>query len=92
MTAWDELARMLGAWTEPDINSGRLTVIAHRTFADCRIKLTARGALGKWERLRQEAEAFIARELSDEQVVNVTEAGSNYGTYCHAVTVWYRKK
>lgn len=82
----------MAACIGPDINNGRMTVIAHRTFSSCKIKLTPRGALDKWEGLRQEAEAFIARELSAEQVINVTEAGSNYGTYCHAVTVWYRKK
>jgi len=45
--------------------------------------------LGERERLRQQAEEFIASMIDEEDVINITESGDEY---CSSVTVWYRKR
>jgi len=67
-------------------------MIAHKTFSRGGVSFTHGCTCDKWERVRQQAEAFIAEEISEEDLVSITEAavGAN-GPWVFSVTVWYRK-
>jgi hypothetical protein len=67
-------------------------MITHRTFYVTKVLLTGNAALRNWEQVRDEAQAFIASEISDEDVVGITESSASNGPYLFSVTVWYRKR
>jgi hypothetical protein len=69
-------------------------VIAHKTFAR-RDGMTAKSILEAQEEIRAQAEAFMAREIDADDVINVTESSlilplTNWSLF--SVTVWYRKR
>ena len=65
-------------------------MVVHRAFARTHFwNFAGRAALGEREKLRQQAEEFIASRINEEDVINVTESGDEY---CSSVTVWYRKR
>lgn len=61
-------------------------MIAHTTFNKVHVFVTGKGLA----RVREElgAEAFINRELKEEDVVSIAENGDQYTA---STTVWYRK-
>ncbi len=67
-------------------------MIAHSTFSR-HGGVTAKGMMEAQEQARAEAEAFIARELNDEDVVAITESAlpSTWGHCLVSVTVWYKR-
>jgi hypothetical protein len=71
------------------------TMIVHKTFTEPTVGFTAQTVLAKQEKLREKAQAFVANELNDEDVVNITETVmttlrlfSVVGFF--SVTVWYK--
>ena len=66
-------------------------MIVRKTFSDTHfLNFAGRTALEKRERLRQEAEKFIANSrINEEDVVGITESGDEYVS---SVTIWYRKR
>ena len=66
-------------------------MIVHKTFTEQTTGLTGQAALGKREELREQAEEFIANELSEEDVINIAETAITTGGL-FSVTVWYRKR
>jgi hypothetical protein len=65
-------------------------MIVHKTFADTHfLNFAGRTSLGKRERLRQEAEEFIANRINEEDIISITESGDEYAS---SVTIWYRKR
>ena len=66
-------------------------MIVHKTFSDTHLmNLAGRTALQKREKLRQQAEEFIANSrISEEDVVSISESGDEYVS---SVTIWYRKR
>jgi hypothetical protein len=72
-------------------------MIAHKTFTELTVSLTGEAALAKQEKLRKKAEEFIANELNDEDVINVTETIMSAGRIfsiggLFSVTIWHRKR
>ena len=67
-------------------------MIAHKTFAKRLGFYTARGAVNAMERLKREAETFVANEVGEEDVVGFTENYVNTFPNLLTVTVWYRKR
>jgi len=65
-------------------------MVAHKTFRITKVLLTAKRAVTIWEKVREEAQAFIANEIAAEDVISVTESLVNSGPYLFSVTVWYR--
>ena len=66
-------------------------MIIHKTFTDQTTSWTGKDTLNKRENIRKEAEEFIANEINEEDVVNVTEtAMTSNGLF--SVTIWYRKR
>ena len=67
-------------------------MIAHKTFST-HAGVTPRGMNKGQGSARSEAEAFIARELKDDQVITITESAvvSTWSKCLVSVTVWYRK-
>ena len=68
-------------------------MITHKTFSYDGFTLTHAGTLGKWEKVRVQAEQFIAEEIKEEEdLITITETavGAN-GPHVLAITVWYRK-
>lgn len=67
-------------------------MIAHKTFSRGGFSISHGGTCDKWERVRQQAEAFIAEEINEEHLIAITEAavGAN-GPWTYSVAVWYRK-
>ena len=65
-------------------------MIVHKTFSDAHLlNFAGRTALDKREKLRQQAEEFIANSrINEEDVISITESGDEYVS---SVTVWYRK-
>jgi hypothetical protein len=63
-------------------------MIVHKTFADTHLVNTGTRGLIKRDELRQQAMAFIANQLSDEDVISIAEVADEYAS---SVTVWYRK-
>ena len=66
-------------------------MIVHRTFTGSTASWTGQAALDKREELREKAEEFIANELNDEDIINITETMMSFGGI-FSVTIWYRKK
>jgi hypothetical protein len=67
-------------------------MITYRTFSDFKwIGLSPRGLLQRWERVREQARSFVANELSEEDVIAITESAFGNSPYVFAVTVWYKK-
>ena len=65
-------------------------MIVHETFSVTHLlNFAGRTALDKREKLRREAEEFIANGINEENVINITESGDEYVS---SVTVWYRKR
>jgi hypothetical protein len=66
-------------------------MIVRKTFSDTHfLNFAGRTALEKREKLRQQAEEFIANgRINEEDVVSVAESGDEYVS---SVTVWYRKR
>ncbi|MGA9350691.1 MAG: hypothetical protein WBW48_18060 [Anaerolineae bacterium] len=65
-------------------------MIARKTFSDTHfLNFAGRTALDKREKLRQEAEEFIANRINEEDVISITELGDEYVS---SVTIWYRKR
>ena len=74
-------------------------MIAHKTFSEKgvnRVLSEAGTVLDKWERTRQRAEAFIAREINEEGLIAISEAAlgmaDSIPEWLFSVTVWYRKR
>jgi len=66
-------------------------VVVHKTFTNQVGGLSGNAALRKRERLRDEAGAFIANEITDEDVISVSETDLGGGDL-FSVTIWYRKR
>lgn len=66
-------------------------MIVHKTFSEQTTGLTGQAALTKREKLREKAEAFIANELNDEDVISIAETIMTVGGL-FSVTIWYRKR
>ena len=66
-------------------------MVVHKTFTNQTSDLTGNAALRKRERLREEASAFIANEIDDDDVINVEETDLAGGEL-FSVTVWYKKR
>ena len=66
-------------------------MIVRKTFSGTHfLNFAGRTALEKREKLRHQAEEFIANSrISGEDVINITESGDEYVS---SVTVWYRKR
>ena len=66
-------------------------MIVHETFSVTHLlNFAGRTALDKREKLRQEAEEFVAdSRINEEDVINITESGDEYVS---SVTIWYRKR
>ena len=66
-------------------------MIAHRTFSGHR-GIGPKGMLKNQAAAREEAQAFIADTLQDEDVISVTESAivSTMSKCLFTVTVWYR--
>ena len=64
-------------------------MIVHKTFNRVHFFVTGKGLARVREELKTEAEAFINRELKDEDVVSITESADQYVS---SATVWYRKR
>jgi hypothetical protein len=68
-------------------------VITYRTFSDYKwVGFSPRGLLERWDAVRQEALAFVASELSEDDVVAITESAWGNSPYAFSVTVWHRKR
>jgi hypothetical protein len=65
-------------------------MIVHKTFSKQTTSLTGQAALNNREKLRKEAEEFIANEINEQDVINVTETAMTPGGL-FSVTVWYRE-
>jgi hypothetical protein len=72
-------------------------MIVHKTLTERTSSWMAENTLAKQENLREKAQEFIARELNEEDVINLAEtlmsAGNGHeigGLF--SVTVWYRKR
>ena len=67
-------------------------MIVHKTFTR-HAGVTARGMNKGQGSARTEAEAFIAKELDEDQVISITESAvvSTWSKCLVSVTVWYRK-
>lgn len=63
-------------------------MITHRTFSVTHMVNTGPRGLEKRKELRRQAEAFIAEDLSSEEVLCITESGDEYAS---SITVWYRE-
>jgi hypothetical protein len=66
-------------------------MIVHKTFTEGTTGLTGQAALGNREKLREKAEEFIANELNEQDIINITETAIATGGL-FSVTVWYRKR
>lgn len=66
-------------------------MIVHKTFTEQTTGLTGQAALGNREKLREKAEEFIANELNEEDIINITETAIATGGL-FSVTIWYRKR
>ena len=66
-------------------------MIVHKTFTEQTTGLTGQAALGNREKLREKVEEFIANELNEEDVINITETAIATGGL-FSVTIWYRKR
>lgn len=69
-------------------------MIRHKTFT-AEKGVTARGLIESQESARQQAEDFVAKELDDQDLVNITENSlilplSSKGLF--TVTVWYKMR
>lgn len=64
-------------------------MIRHRTFGVTHMVNTGARGLEKREKLRQQAEVFVAEKLNDVHVLCITESGDEYAS---SVTVWYRQQ
>ena len=64
-------------------------MIVHKAFSKVHIINSGPRGLKLREELRELAEAFITREINEEDVINITESGDEYAS---AVTVWYQKR
>jgi hypothetical protein len=63
-------------------------MIKYKTFASKYKKNYMEDAsLNELESLRRQAERFIAQNLSDDDVISITETNEEYAS---TVTVWYR--
>ncbi len=67
-------------------------MIRHKTFTQEK-GVTAKGLIESQELARQQAGAFIAQELDDQDIINITENSlilplSSKGLF--TVTVWYK--
>jgi len=60
-------------------------------FSDTHLlNFAGRTALDKREKLRQQAEEFIANSrINEEDVISIAESGDEYVS---SVTIWYRKR
>jgi hypothetical protein len=68
-------------------------VITYRTFSDYKwVGLSPRGLLERWDTIRQHARDFVANELSEDDVVAITESAWENPPYAFSVTVWYKKR
>ena len=66
-------------------------MIVHKTFTEQATGLTGQAALDNREKLREKAEEFIANELNEEDIINITETAiTTSGLF--SVTIWYRKR
>jgi hypothetical protein len=65
-------------------------MIVHQTFVEQTAGLTGQAALARRETLREKAEAFIASELNEEDIISITETAITAGGL-FSVTVWYKK-
>jgi hypothetical protein len=65
-------------------------MIARKTFSATHfLNFAGQTALEKREKLRREAEEFIAdSRVREEDVISITESGDEYVS---SVTIWYRK-
>ena len=66
-------------------------MIVHKSFTEQTTGLTGQAALGNREKLREQAEEFIANELNEEDIINITETAIATGGL-FSVTIWYRKR
>ena len=66
-------------------------MIGYKTFSRHR-GITPRGMLEAQEEVRAEAEAFISRELREDDVVTIAESAlpSTWGRCLVSITVWFR--
>ena len=64
-------------------------MIAHKTFSRVHFFSAGKGLAKVREELRVEVEAFINREIKDEDIINVSEAADQYAS---SATVWYQKR
>jgi hypothetical protein len=74
------------------MGSKEIPMIVHRTFSRPS-GVTPRGMNKGQVSARSEAEAFIARELKDDQVISITESAvvTTWSRCLVSVTIWYRK-
>ncbi len=66
-------------------------MIVHKTFTEQTTGVTGQATLGNREKLREKAEEFIANELNEEDIINITETAITTGGL-FSVTIWYRKR
>ena len=67
-------------------------MIVHKTFTEITaVLIRGNVALDKQDKLRKKVEEFIAQELKDDDVINVTEMLNPSLGSLFSVTVWYRK-
>jgi len=69
-------------------------MIRHRTFTQEK-GITAQGLIEHQELARQQAEAFIAQELDEQDIISITETSlilplSSKGLF--SVTVWFKDR
>ena len=63
-------------------------MIKYKTFASMYKKYYMEiASLNELESLRRQAERFIAQNLSDDDIISITETNEEYAS---TVTVWYR--
>jgi len=71
-------------------------LIVHKTFTQLALSWRSDHTLAKQEKVREEAEKFIAKELDQGDVINITETLLGVGRWMQigglfSVTIWYRK-
>jgi hypothetical protein len=67
-------------------------MISYKTFSDYKwVAFSPPALLERWDKVRQQAHTFVARELDESDIIAVTESAWGNSPYAFSVTVWYRK-
>jgi hypothetical protein len=71
-------------------------MILHKTLTERTVSWNGANTLRKQEELRARAQEFIAKELEEGDVINITESLMGLGNWVQigglfSVTIWYRK-